>query len=565
MPERISPARLYLEAAGAFALALVILLMLAPNAPFTKELGVCESGAVRDVLAGNLILPHFIPGPMVHVPPLYWWSAALAVKFFGWSELALRLPALIPAALTCAIIYAWATARLGRETAMWGVAALLFGHFFLDAARQPRMDSMLAMFTTAAIVLFDPLLATRDWRWALAAAIAIGLGCLTKGVLGIALPGLAVALYLIARRRFIDLFRAEIVMTFVVGLAIGLTWYVAGYEIAGDKFLKWQIGMNLWSRFVPADAGGASYCVHPFWYFGPQIAAGMLPWSLYLPALCIVLWPRRKAALPEPLIYALCWFAAIFLFFSASRGKCLIYILPALPPLALLIGWTIAKAHEEESGPVWFTRFFKAGSLVAALGALLLVSGAIAILVYGLPIHLPIKLHPTDRRFLEIFGSIAAIHDYRLLNWMVVSALGVLVILLGTFRDRPSLDTFGVLLIAVAGARFWFGVMNPALAERETLKTFTRDVMDVVPARASIGHIGIQDCDLYFYSPRPITPVFHFRCDAQPPFPQYIVLRKNRLDAMPADQRACLSTILISEPVDSNGPRLLVEQTSAAH
>jgi hypothetical protein len=89
--------------------------------------------------------------------------------------------------------------------------------------------------------------------------------------------------------------------------------------------------------------------------------------------------------------------------------------------------------------------------------------------------------------------------------------------------------------------------------------------MDVVPARASIGHIGIQDCDLYFYSPRPITPVFHFRCDAQPPFPQYIVLRKNRFDAMPAVQRACLSTILISEPVDSNGPRLLVEQTSAAH
>ncbi len=565
MPEPISPARLCLEAAGAFAVALVILLMLAPSAPFTKELGVCESGAVRDVLAGNLLLPHFIPGPMVHVPPLYWWSAALAVDFLGWSELALRLPALIPAAITCAIIYAWATARLSREAAMWGVATLLFGHFFLDAARQPRMDSMLAMFVTAAIVLFDPLLATHGWRWALAAAIAIGLGCLTKGILGVALPGLAVALYLIARRRFVDLFRAEIVAAFVVGLAIGLAWYVAGYEVAGDKFLKWQIGMNLWSRFVPADAGGASYCVHPIWYFGPQIVAGMLPWSLYVPALALILWPRTKRPLPESISYALWWFVAIFLFFSLSHGKCLIYILPALPPLASLIGWTIAKAHEEESGPIWFMRFFTAGSLIAALGAVLLVSGAIAILVYGLPTHLPIKLHPTDRRFLEIFGSIAAVHDYRLLNWMVVSALGVLVILLGTFRGQPSLDVFGVLLIAVAGARFWFGVMNPALADRETLKTFARDVMDVVPATASLGHIGIEDCDLYFYSPRPITPVFHFKCDAQPRFPQYIVIRKNRFDAMPPDQRVCLSTILISEAVDSNGPRLLVEHTPAEH
>lgn len=565
MPERISAARLGLEAAGAFVVALSILLILAPNAPFTKELGVCESGAVRDVLAGNFLLPHFIPGPMVHVPPLYWWSAALAVKSLGWTEFALRLPALVPAALTCAIVYAWATVRLSREAAMWAVAALLFGHFFLDAARQPRMDAMLAMFTTAAIVLFDPLLETRSWRWAIAAALAIGLGCLTKGILGIALPGLAVALYLLVRRRFINLFRVEVIAAFTVGLAIGLAWYVAGYEAAGDKFLRWQVGMNLWSRFVPAEAGGASYCVHPVWYFAPQIAAGMLPWSLYLPALALLLWPRRKRALPEPIIYALCWFVAIFLFFSLSRGKCLIYILPALPPLAVALGWTIATAHEDASEAVWFQRLFTAGSLIAALGALALLSGAIAILLYGLPAHLPIKLHATDQRFLEIFGQIAAYHDYRLLNWMVLSGLGAIVILLGTLRGEPSLDAFGVLLIAVAGARFWFGVMNPALAERETLKTFTRDVLDVVPATASLGHIGIEDCDLYFYSPRPIQPVFHFHCDAQPPFPEYIVIRKDRFDAMLPAQRACLTTILISEPVDSNGPRLLVQQNPIKH
>jgi 4-amino-4-deoxy-L-arabinose transferase-like glycosyltransferase len=565
MPERISLARLGLETAGAFVVALLILLTLAPDAPFTKELGVCESGAVRDILAGNFLLPHFIPGPMVHVPPLYWWSAALTVKFLGWTELSFRLPALAPAALTCGIIYAWATAQLSREAAMWGVAALLFGHFFLDAARQPRMDAMLAMFTTAAIVLFDPLLKTRQWRWAVAAAIAIGLGCLTKGILGIALPGLAIAFYLLVRRRFLELFRSEVIGAFVAGLAIGLTWYVAGFELAGDKFLRWQIGMNLWSRFVPAEAGGANYCVHPVWYFVPEIVVGMLPWSVFLPALALLLWPRRKRLLPEPISYALCWFVAILLFFSLSRGKCLIYILPVFPPLAVLLGWTIAKAREEASDITWFRRLFAAGSILAALGAVLLISGAIAILINGLPAHLPLKLHPTDRRFLEIFGAIAAAHDYRLLSWMIVSAVGALAILLGAFRGELSLGAFGVLLIAAAGARFWFGVMNPALAERETLKTFTRDVIDVVPANSTIGHIGIEDCDLYFYSPRPITPVFRFRCDAHPSFPEYIVIRKNRLEAMPPEQRACLSTILISQPVDNNGPRLLVQLTPVKH
>ena len=52
---------------------------------------------------------------------------------------------------------------------------------------------------------------------------------------------------------------------------------------------------------------------------------------------------RALAKAAEPVIYALCWFAAIFIFFSLSRGKCQVYILPAFPPLALLIGWVIAE------------------------------------------------------------------------------------------------------------------------------------------------------------------------------------------------------------------------------
>src|SRR5436309_1970381 len=82
----------YAEGGAVFIAAMAFLFALAPSAPFAKELGICESGAVRDVLAGNLILPRFLPGPIVHVPPLYWWTAALCVKAVGWNELALRMP-----------------------------------------------------------------------------------------------------------------------------------------------------------------------------------------------------------------------------------------------------------------------------------------------------------------------------------------------------------------------------------------------------------------------------------------------------------------------------------------
>jgi hypothetical protein len=561
MTGQIALKRIWLEAVGVFVGALAILLTLGPNAPFTKELGVCESGAVRDILAGNIILPHFIPGPMVHVPPLYWWITAIMVRLLGWGEMAFRLPALVPAAVICAISYGWTAARVGRDTALWGAVVLLFGHFFIDAARQPRMDSMLAMFVTAAAVTLECALATRYVAWFVTAAILIGLGCLTKGILGIALPGIAVAFYLLVRGRFAELFRLDIVATFFAGLAIGLTWYLAGYMIAGSKFLQWQIGMNLWSRFIPAQAGGANYCVHPIWYFIPQILVGLLPWSLFLPALSFVIWPRHRDRLPEPVAYAGAWFIAIFLFFSLSRGKCQVYTLPALPPLAILIGWAIARACGDATQPDGLRRLFTAGAIATGAGAALLAFGAIALIRYDLPKNLPIELHPTDRRLIDIFLVLAASRHYGILNWIVLSLIGSFVIFRGLWRRFPAFQAFGVLLIAVAGARFWFGVMNPALAEHETLKPFAGEVMDVVPRNASIGHIGIEDCGLYFYSPRPIEPIFQFRCDAQPPLPLYLIMRKRRFDVMPAEQRACLTPILISDAVDGQGPRLLLQQT----
>lgn len=541
-----------------FAAAMAFLIALAPTAPFTKELGVCESGAVRDVLAGNIVLPHFIPGPMVHVPPLYWWTAALCVKVFGWSELALRLPALVPAALTCAIVFGWTAATLGRRAAIWAAAALLLCHFFLDAARQPRMDSMLALFVTLAAAALERALATRSPRWYALAAAAIALGALTKGILGLALPGLAVAVFLAVRRRPLELFRPGLIAAFTFGLLVGAAWYIAAYRIGGDPFLRWQFGMNLWSRFIPTNEGGAGYCAHPFWYFAPQVATGFLPWSLYLPAFAVAAWPRRGRRLPEPLVYATCWFAAIFVFFSSSQGKCLVYILPAFPPLAILAGWAIAQASDKLDASLWTKRLSTAAGAMTACAAIFFIACAMAVALLGLPTRIPIKLHSTDRRFLHIFAAMAARPSPGLILWLIMCAAGVEFIRRGIRGRLGQVQAFGVLTIAAASSWFWFGAMNPALADRETLRTFARETAGMVPASEQIGHIGLEDCDIYFYSPRPIEPVFGFRCGGEEP--QYIIVRQKRFDAMAPAQRECLKPVLKSAPVDNNGPRLLLER-----
>ena len=551
--------RLWLETTGVFAAALAFLCLLAPSAPYTKELGVCESGAVRDVLAGNIILPHFIPGPIVHVPPLYWWTAALAVNAFGWNEFALRLPSILAAALTCAVVFAWAAATMGRRVGLWAALSLLLCHFFLDASRQPRMDSMLTLFVTAAVVCLERAIALRPRVLFFAlAALAIGLGALTKGILGIALPGVVIALYLAVGRRFRELFRFDLIAAFTVGLAIGLAWYVAAYRIGGPKFLAWQVGMNLWNRFIPAEAGGASYCANPFWYFAPHTVTGFMPWSLYLPALAVAIWRRRDRTFAPQVDYTRCWFAAIFLLFSASSGRCLIYILPAFPPLAVVTGWLIAETLTASGIRSLTARLFTAGTAAATLGVIVIAAAGAIVLIFGVPKPLPVWLHPTDRRFVEIFAAMAAARSPWLMGWLVAYIAAGAILLAAIARANLRLQAYAVAGVAAVGSWFWFGVMNPALADHETLKPFAGEVMAAVPPDAQISYLGLGDCDLYFYSPRPIEPIFRFRCDAAAP--HYLVIRERRFDAMAPAQRACLKPMLQSEPVDGNGRRLLLER-----
>lgn len=580
---------------AAFAAAFAFLLALAPSAPFTRELGVCESGAVRDVLAGNIILPRFIPGPMVHVPPLYWWTAAIGVHAFGWTELALRLPSILAAALTCAIVFMWAALAMNRRIAFWAAASLLLCHFFLDAARQPRMDSMLALFVTGAAIAFERSLRSaggdspaplepRSHRIGLAlAAVMMGLGILTKGILGILLPGLVAGLFLVVRRRARDLFRIDLILTFVVALAIGLSWYCAAYQVGGQKFLQWQLAMNLWSRFIPAEAGGAGYCAHPFWYFTPHTLSGFIPWTVYLPALAIYVWPRRGYKLPEPVVFTLCWFSAIFVFFSTSHGKCLVYILPAFPPLAVLTGIAIDAAVRlsqrseipaempatempppaPPSSPARDRAFSLAFGIATAIVAAAAIASALAAaggVIFGVPQELSLRLHPTDRRFLEILSSLAARRAPALLSWIALCIAGGIAGIAGLLRRNAQLQAGGVLIFAAAGSWFWFAVMNPALAERETLRDFAHEVARTVPAGTEVAHLGLSDCDLNFYSSQPLTPIYRLRCDAGPDAPAYIVAREIDFEATRSANRACFEPILESLPVDSNGARVLLRR-----
>jgi len=553
----LSARRLAFESAAAFTVSLAFLLALSPTAPFTKELGVCESGAVRDVLSGNLILPNYTPGTPVQVPPMYWWAAAIAVRLFGWNEIGLRAPSILAAATTGAILYAWLASSLSRRAAMWSVPVLLSTQYLADAARQPRMDAILMMFLTAAMVCLERALSQTPRRKVLLAIAAVSMGgaILTKGPLGVILPGLALTIFLAVERRLAELFRFDLIATFVVAIVIGAIWYLAALRIGGHAFFEFQIVHGLFRRFL-GGAGIVGECRNPLYYFIPRLVSGFLPWSLFYPALAAMLWTER-AKTPLPVTFALWWFAAILGFFTISAGKCLVYILPLFPALAALTGWLIANAIERPRKVDLSRRLFDWATIAIAVGVLVIMVAVAVLLVYGSAAALGSHLHRSDKRFLELLMAATAQGSPGVVLWMSLWILSAVVALSSFARGRPAAQSAAVALVAVAGTLFWYGFLNPALASDETLKPFASVVDRTVPPGVPVNYIGQADCDLAFHSNHEIGSLKDFQC-AKESSDAFFLVWQDRLSGLEPDQRGCLAPLAQSSPIDSHGARVLM-------
>lgn len=583
-----SGGRLLVEAVLVLAAAFLFTLALAPDAPFNRELGVCEAGAVRDVLAGHLILPSFEPGVEVHTPPLYWWMAALSTRVLGIDELALRLPSLMAAALICAILFLWGAAVASRRAGLIAAAAVMFGHFFAEAARQPRMDMMLALFVTMAVLALERAIAPRARArlgWLAAGTAAMVAGTLSKGPLGLLLPGLVLALFLLVRGRLRELFGGALIAAFTAAFALGLLWYLAAYRVGGEKFLRWQIETGLLRRFIPTRMGGYGFCAHPFYYFIPRVIGGSVPWSAYLPALALVFargLPARwrpgfvaggelsgagaaeatggkvragSARLAEPLVFTGCWFVAIFGFFSASAGKCLIYILPAFVPLAAMIGILFDEAAR--GGDRLAARWLGGASAVIGAGALVMVAAAALAALSGVPASLVARLHPSDRQFLAIAQALGAGAQPPFVLWVLLSSAGGFLALIGVPRSRLDLQAIGVTAVAAAGVLFWFGSLNPARAHHISLKSFAAQVDRLLPADTPADYVGVADCDLVFYSRHRIGHIDRLGPSAPG---RFLLLWQDRFATLSPAEHVRLEILAESKPVDRHGRRLLVRE-----
>jgi 4-amino-4-deoxy-L-arabinose transferase-like glycosyltransferase len=293
-------------------------------------------------------------------PPLFYWLVMGSYRLFGVHEWAARVVAGLVGVLTVAVVYGWGRKTLGPRAALAAGLVLCLTPEFVYRGRMVTPNGLLALWTTAALacghiaLLSPPPQRGRElirWGWWLLAGALTGLGLLTKGPVALALvvPPLVIVGWLDRR-----LAR--------VGLRGWAGFLAAAIIVAGPWYavVSWRCpefaGYFFWFQNVVRYAAPFDH-TKPIWAYLPQLALGLLPWTLLLAPLARLLARRRWSVAsrrPGALGFALVAFVWGLLFFSLAGSKRPVYLVPVLPPLALALGCYLDIAlPRQRFAPAW--------------------------------------------------------------------------------------------------------------------------------------------------------------------------------------------------------------------
>ena len=432
--------------------------------------------------SGDWITPRYNELKYFEKPPLHLWATALTYQLFGVGEFQARLWVALSGAagvlLTMLAAGRWWGPRVSALSGLvllaspnWNIGA----HFnSLDMSVSGAMAAVLA----GTLIAQHPQAGTAARRrWMLFAWGAMGVAVLTKGLIGIVLPGFALVVYSVWARDWRIWRQLHLVSGTLLLLAITVPWFWL-MSMRNPEFPHFFFVHEHFERYTTdvheRDA--------PFWYFVPQLLLGFLPWLGLWPAMARQALLLATAPGLRPGLLLAAWALSIFVFFSASNSKLPGYILPVMPALAILA----ALALDKMTARAW-SRQLLGALLVAAL--LLVASPFVARL-------------STDHTPSELYRAYS--------HWLIgASAFVVAALLLAGWLQRRQQQWVSV---CTYGLAMFIGT-TLALLGHETLGRSSSGV-DLVPRMEAvlkpdmpIYGVRLLDHTLPFYLKRPLVMV----------------------------------------------------------
>jgi 4-amino-4-deoxy-L-arabinose transferase-like glycosyltransferase len=295
--------------------------------------------------SGDWVTPRLYGKPWFEKPPLLYWGVALSFKLFGISDVSARLPSAL-AALLATLALAWLAWRVyGPWTARWLLLLLPTTVGMIGFSHAIATDMLFTAALSVALVFAAIILGfTRNqdlppvqqtpWLAPIFFGFFLGLATLAKGPAAIMLSGGGVLTWAAFTRRWRDAFRCVHPAAIVSFCLTALPWYMICARRNPD-FIRIFILEHNFKRYLTPEFQH----IQPFWFYGPILLIAFVPWT---PALLwsaqfgvLRVWPQRRPS--DATLLALSWAVFCLVFFSISRSKLPGYILPAVPPIGLLL------------------------------------------------------------------------------------------------------------------------------------------------------------------------------------------------------------------------------------
>jgi 4-amino-4-deoxy-L-arabinose transferase-like glycosyltransferase len=312
-----------------------------------RKLALSDEGRYSEIprymaQSGDWVTPRLNGIKYFEKPPLQYWATAAAYKVFGEHHWTARIWPALTGFAGLLLIFIAGTRIYGTAAGFYAALVLGSSLLYSGMAHILTLDMGLAFFMTLAMVGLllglDPRAPPQSQRrWLHVAAAGCALAVLSKGLIGIVLPGAVVVLYMLVKRDFGLLRRLHLVSGGLIFLAISAPWFIA-VSLANPEFPHFFFIHEHFQRYTST----VHQRYQPWYYFIPILLLGILPWLLVFVNTmfdALITAVRRTGSREfDPTLFLLLWSGFIFVFFSASGSKLPSYILPVFPALALLIG-----------------------------------------------------------------------------------------------------------------------------------------------------------------------------------------------------------------------------------
>jgi 4-amino-4-deoxy-L-arabinose transferase-like glycosyltransferase len=438
----------------------------------------------RDMAAmGDWLLPRVGGDIYADKPPLYFWLMASSIKLTGSLRVAFLLPSLLAGLASTVLVYDLARRLWNRETGFIAGLALLLTVQFVWQARQAQIDATLCFWTTLGLYgLLRHLLLGPQWRWYCIGWAAAGFGVITKGV-GF-LPLLVLIPYALLRSNaWLPRFTAPATGKWLLGplafIAATAVWLAPMLLAANQDPVIAAYRDEILFRQTVTRYTDAWHHREPFWYF----IVNVIPW-LWLPVTALLPWivPQWRRALQQRdlrIALLLAWIALVIAFFSASTGKRGVYVLPAVPAVALACAPYLQMAAMRITAQ---RVVFYVTAFIAALAS----------------VAVPYLLIRGDKRI-----EVLALYEFDPLGPLIVIALVTLAACVFAKPRRGFIAFAGALCSILLVISFW---VNPAMDAARSGRAFAQRVQGIANANAPLGFVAFKE--QYLLQMR--RPVVHF-------------------------------------------------------